>query len=126
MVIALGIVSFAMMGIVGLVVMGMNTFRASVDVSVQARIAQKVISDTVLSDFGNLGAYEAYFDEAGRTVTPGDAQRVYSVKVTLAKLTNSITQSLSPDVARDVVVTIRNRTKPDDIKTFATVVVKND
>ncbi|MBN8709303.1 MAG: hypothetical protein BGO12_18985 [Verrucomicrobia bacterium 61-8] len=125
-VIALGIVSFAMMGIVGLLVVGMNTFRASIDTSVQSRIAQKVIGDAVLTDFGKLEAYESYFDESGRQVSAGDAQMVYTVGVTLAILTNSITQSLSPDVAKNVVVTIRNRTRPDEVKTFATVVVKND
>ncbi|GAT34688.1 Verru_Chthon cassette protein B [Terrimicrobium sacchariphilum] len=125
-VIALGIVSFAMMGIVGLIAVGMNTFRASIDTSVQSRIAQKAISDAVLTDFSKLQAYEAYFDESGRPVSAGDEQRVYTMGVTLANLTNSITQSLSPDVAKNVVVTIRNRTRPDEVKTIATVVVKND
>lgn len=125
-VIALGIVSFAMMGIVGLIVVGMNTFRASIDTSVQSRIAQKAIGDAVLTDFSKLQAYESYFDESGRPVSAGDGQRVYTVGVTLANLTNSITQSLSPDVAKNVVVTIRNRARPDEVKTIATVVVKND
>jgi len=125
-VIALGIVSFAMMGIVGLIAVGMNTFRASIDTSVQSRIAQKAISDAVLTDFSKLQAYESYYDESGRPVSAGDEQRLYTVGVTLANLTNSITQSLSQDVAKNVVVTIRNRTRPDEVKTFATVVVKND
>ena len=125
-VIALGIVSFAMMGIVGLIAVGMNTFRASIDTSVQSRIAQKAISDAVLTDFSKLQAYESYYDESGRPVSAGDEQRLYTVGVTLANLTNSITQSLSPDVAKNVVVTIRNRTRPDEVKTIATVVVKND
>lgn len=125
-VIALGIVSFAMMSIVGLIMVGMNVFRSSIDTSVQTRIAQQIINEAQLSDFGKLVDYQAYFDADGAEVSPGDERRKFLVDVSLGRATNSLTQIFATNVARDLVVEIRNRSRPDEVRTFSAVMVKND
>lgn len=125
-VMALGIVSFAMMGIVGLLMVGMNTFRDSMDTTIQARIAQRIISDAQLTEFGKLSARQAFFDEGGREMDATDAQSIYSVDVALGQSTNSITRDFSTNVAKDLLVTIWNTRHPGEARTFSSVMVKND
>lgn len=125
-VIALGVVSFAMMGIVGLIVVGMNTFRSSMDTSVQARIAQRILNEAQVGDYENLAGYEAYFDGEGKEVEAQDAGRRFIVAVTVGRVSNSLTETFSTNVARDLVVEIRNAGRAGEVRTFSSVMVKND
>ena len=93
-VLAVGIVAFAFVGIMGLLPAGMAQFRGTIDTTVCARIAQRVINDAQQTDFDtlideqNLGAQTAgskyfafrapkvtqpefrYFDERGGEIVP--------------------------------------------------------
>ena len=90
-VIAVGIVSFAFVAILGLIPAGLSQFRQAMDTSVCAQIGQRVIMDAQQTDYealtaqatrdanGNLTQNEAinaplrYFDEQGNEVVSASA-----------------------------------------------------
>jgi uncharacterized protein (TIGR02598 family) len=77
---ALAIVTFSLVGVIGVVPVGLNTFREAIDTTVGAQIGQRVITDAEQTDFDLLiaGAEESdadffvlpvrYFDEQGSEV----------------------------------------------------------
>lgn len=93
-VLAIGVVAFAFVGILGLLPAGLTAFRKATDMSVGSQILQKIVEDArqtdfaTLVDFKNTGASGAspvtfraplvsapawrYFDEAGNEVVPAD------------------------------------------------------
>ncbi|HEX4086015.1 MAG TPA: Verru_Chthon cassette protein B [Chthoniobacteraceae bacterium] len=69
--VAIGLVSFGLLGLLGLLPVGLQTFRSAVDTSVRSQIAQRVISDAMETDFDTLiGTTPAdrYFDGQGLEV----------------------------------------------------------
>lgn len=72
-VLALGIMSFALMGIVGLLPVGLNHFRKAVDLTVQAQIAQALTADmqrAPYADISNMAQPSTYYyDEEGNSTT---------------------------------------------------------
>ena len=99
---ALGIVAFAFVGLMGMLPAGLSTFRKAVDTTVSAQIVQHIVSDAEQSDFDTLAAQAAststdfyvlktrYFDDqgsevvpaGGTTPTPADLLRIlYHVRV---------------------------------------------
>lgn len=76
-VLAIGVVSFAFVAILGLLPAGMSQFRKAIDTSVAADIAQRVIDDAQQTDWDTLTnipwpAYR-YFDERGVEIIPRSA-----------------------------------------------------
>ena len=99
---ALGIVAFAFVALMGMLPAGLTTFRKSVDTTVSAQIVQHIVSDAEQSDFDALLAQATattadfyalrtrYFDDQGNEVIPAgqappsaaDLQRIlYHVRV---------------------------------------------
>ena len=98
---ALGIVAFAFVALLGLLPAGLSTFRKAIDTTVSAQIVQKIVSDAEQTDFDTLfGQAESsdanyyvlktrYFDDQGSEVvtasgTPTSAELVrilYQVRV---------------------------------------------
>lgn len=87
--IAIGIVAFAFVALVGVLPVGLQTFRRAVDASVGAQITQRIINDIQQTDFSLLvkdhttpfpfPATPRYFNDQGSEVTePSSA--VYHVK----------------------------------------------
>ena len=65
---ALGIVAFAFVGLMGLLPAGLGTFRTAIDTTVSAQIVQRIVSDAEQSDFDALSSNSASSDG-----TPGPA-----------------------------------------------------
>jgi uncharacterized protein (TIGR02598 family) len=103
-VLAVGVVSFAFVAILGLIPAGLAQFRQAMDISVCAQIAQRVISDAQQTDFDILtqsadarssaanftfvaptidGPLLRYFDEAGNEVVPANAATLSTAEKTL-------------------------------------------
>lgn len=99
---ALGIVAFAFVGLMGLLPAGLGTFRTAIDTTVSAQIVQRIVSDAEQSDFDALSSNSAsidgnyyvlktrYFDDQGSEVltsgggAPTSAEQVrilYHVRV---------------------------------------------
>lgn len=85
---AAALVAFTFLSLFGLVPVGLNTFRASIDTSVTSQIAQRVINDAQQTDFTALvGAattpfFQAlrYFDDQA-TEKPSATGAIYQVNV---------------------------------------------
>ena len=83
-VLALGVVAFAFVAILGLIPAGMNSFRQAINISVCSQIGQKVIGDAFQADYDTLLtplgasvdstteflANYRYFDEEGNEILP--------------------------------------------------------
>lgn len=85
---AIGIVGFAFIPMMGLLPTGLNVFHQSIGVSVSAQIAQRVIGEAQQTDFttlsslaGSSGAPTRYFDNEGGEITdPTSVKWIYAVK----------------------------------------------
>jgi len=87
--IAIGIVAFAFVALVGVLPVGLQTFRRAVDASIGAQITQRVLNDIQQTDFDVLvGGHTSpflfpsaprYFDDQGSEVT-APSLAVYHVK----------------------------------------------
>ena len=76
----MGILAFALVSLLGLMPVGLNTFRESMNRSVSAEIAQRIINEARQTDFTNLvtgGNQERYFTAEGDETTGTDISRVY-------------------------------------------------
>ncbi len=92
---AMGVISFAFVGVLGLIPAGFGVFREAMDQSVGAQIAQRVIADVQQADFraviddGTETAFlmaPRYFDEQGEE-RPGAAGAVYQVNTRVWRAT---------------------------------------
>jgi uncharacterized protein (TIGR02598 family) len=64
--ISLGIVSFAVLSILGLLPTGLNTLRASMDETIRAQIMKSMAANAVIADFESLSNGSTnYFDDEG-------------------------------------------------------------
>jgi uncharacterized protein (TIGR02598 family) len=79
---AIGIVSVAMVSILGLIPVGLNTFADAMGLSVESSIVQSVCNDILRTDYTNVTAALAksiYYDREGRSTNYGS--RLYSVEI---------------------------------------------
>lgn len=80
--IAMGIASFAVIGVMSLVPSGLATLRASVDASVVSRIMRTVASDArQANDFAGIVNTTNYFDDNGLKTTKNES--IYSAELTV-------------------------------------------
>lgn len=79
-VMALGVVSFAIVAIMGMIPVGLASLRQSMDETAKAHIVQSIVGEMQLSGFSGGAGQTRYFDEAGSRVEPTDVNWQYRVK----------------------------------------------
>ena len=125
-VLALGVVTFACITLLGLLTMGLVTVRSAVGNTVQAQIVQAVINGSEVQSYVNTFQTNMYFNNEGTVVAATDATMVYGASVTAIPLTNS-TATPSPyaynstNSASMLQVAITNRTAPGVTNVFSLV-----
>jgi uncharacterized protein (TIGR02598 family) len=141
-VLAVGVVSFAFVAILGLIPAGLSQFRQAVDTSVCSQIAQRVIMDAQQTEFDILidaantqskepgisfrapkisGAELRYFDEQGNEVVPSNE----SAKTNPATLSTKEKALIVYHVnTRIRPMTVLPRTSGDESPAIATVTVE--
>lgn len=88
-VLALGVVSFAFVGIMGMVPVGLKNFRQAIDTNVQSQISQQITAEIQLSRYADLATngsgslnFPKYFDDQGGAVaSAADPGCVYTVNL---------------------------------------------
>ncbi len=84
---ALGVMSFAMVGLVGLMPIGLGMFHDDLDRSVHTQVAQRLISETQQTDFNQLVATPQvlrYFDDQGNELAASlKARAIYQANVSV-------------------------------------------
>jgi uncharacterized protein (TIGR02598 family) len=86
--VAMAIVSFAMVSILGLIPMGLTNFRQAMNNTVEAQIVQGITSDLELASFTSLQSTTDYYDSDGNATT-ASSQPVYTATVTVAAVDGS-------------------------------------
>lgn len=96
---AIGIVSFAFVGIIGMLPVGMSTFRQAINATVQSQITQQVIMQVGETSFANLGTLTAtnyYFDDQGVLVAD-ESSCIYKVAIDVLSTTTVFPSSAATD-----------------------------
>jgi uncharacterized protein (TIGR02598 family) len=126
-VLAMGIVSFAMMGILGLVPLGLSHFRQAMTVTAESQILQSLSNDLLLADYDKLvdefaqngGKLEYYYDDQGGKVDSGAAERLYTVTVELGNLAAA---DLNSTAGKTAAIQIASDTKSHTVKKYSLIV----
>ena len=130
--IAIGIVGFAVLALVGTLGVGSRTLGSAVSYSMQAQITQNVMGSLKLSDFSVLtntspnGWNEAklYFDERGVSTT-NTSLAIYTATVNITpSVTLSGAASANTNLARATLSIVKNN-NTNDTYTVATYIANN-
>jgi uncharacterized protein (TIGR02598 family) len=127
-VMAIGIISFALIGILGLMPAGMVTFQRAMDTSMSSHIVQQVVSNLQQGSFSDLSQQQPilYFDDQGNRLTGASesgVQALYYVNTvvqTPAALPGGPSSSLA-SVTVEIVKNPSHRDLPRDPGTLAVV-----
>ena len=128
-VISLGITSFAMVSLLGLLSMGLSNQREAMTNMAESQIVQAVTSDLQLTDFNHLADETRYFDRSGKPLPAAtgftDPDTLYRAEVTLQAVTDPDAFPLAlPGQAYSVRIKVTNRTRPGESNTYAMVVAR--
>lgn len=127
--IAIGIVAFAFVAILGLLPTGMTVFRQSINTTVTSQIAQRIINDARQTDFDELikdagnstitgsnmtgRKAERYFDDQGNELAATDrGKSIYSVNTRITPETPLPSVGSNSDVPHLATVTIQVANNP--------------
>lgn len=119
---SIGVVSFAMVGILGLVPVGLSSFRSALNLTVEAEIVQGVAGEIQRTDYRKLAASNFYFDDQGAPVSGSNhSDHVYSVEVQAPQALDA-SGLVSPNAAKTIVLAVKNRTRPAETNLFSVIV----
>jgi uncharacterized protein (TIGR02598 family) len=110
-VISIAVVAFAMMGILGMVPIGLATFRSAMNHTVESSILQEVAGELQRTDSIHLAATNLYFDEQGFRVSSGDSRFIYTVEIAAPSAVDT-GSLIAPQAASLVAIRIHNRFEP--------------
>ena len=96
--IALGVVSFALIALFGLLPTGLTTFRSSIDRSVASQIAQNIISQARQTEFSSLSTLATPAGSPKRFTEDGDETTDASKTIYVAKVEVETSVSLPADL----------------------------
>jgi len=89
---ALGILAFGLVSVIGLMPVGLNTFRQSINISVGSQISQRVMNEKRQTDFTTLisstSAEYRYFSDEGDEIA--EANKADAIFVARIAVTNSV------------------------------------
>lgn len=97
-VMALGIISFAFISLLGMLPLGLGTFRSAMDTSLSSHILQQISSQVQATDFDDLAELadtSFAFDDQGNKVSDSSPSTIYNVRIVLVQ-SGSQTQTELP------------------------------
>lgn len=128
-VLAIGIVSFAFVALMGLLPCGLQVFRKAMDTTLEGQMVQHLVgklSQTPYSELGDLQGQNFSFDEAGGPVSEENADGIYSASVTLnARPVLPGSTGYADGGLTGVTITLQRKTEtgqPAAAKTFVTYI----
>lgn len=81
---ALGVVTVAMVGMVGMLPVGMQVFRKAMDLTLETQMVQHVVGEAnqlAFTDLPKLESRQFYFDDSGNLVGKESSARQYAAKI---------------------------------------------
>lgn len=131
-VLALGVVSVGLVGIMGLLPAGLGVFRQSVNTTTQAQIAQQIINDAQLTPYASLvnslsaATVVYYFDESGGRLAGDGTDAVYAASVCLSGSGAASLAELPGGISSTLLVRIANKACPQYPASHSFILVKNN
>lgn len=137
---ALGIISFALVALVGMLPIGLSNFRQAVETQTQAEIVQQIASEVQQANFSSLwtnnsspfmGSFRRYYDERGTPVpTESDPAHLYTVEAdrTTGAANAQLPKGSSTFLNRSIVVlnfAIKRKTAPKITNIFSVTISDN-
>jgi uncharacterized protein (TIGR02598 family) len=105
---ALGIVAFAFVALLGMIPVGLKTSRKAMEASTGSQIVQRVVAQVKAADYTNLATTNYSFDDQAN-VTTNNAQKIYDARVTVTKgVTLPDSPQANMDLARVTVEVVNN------------------
>jgi uncharacterized protein (TIGR02598 family) len=123
-VLALGVITFACVILLGLLSLGLVTVTHAVSNTVEAQIVQAVINNSEVQTYTNAFQATNYFNNEGTAVSQTDPTMVYTAKINGIPLTNSTsapTYAYATNSASMLQVSVINRTTPNVTNVFSLV-----
>ncbi len=133
---ALGVISFGLISLLGLIPTGLKVLVKAKDLALESTISQTVVTQARQTSFSNLPGFAAgsplYFDEQGNSATTLSASK-YVYKAVVAVTYNSgfpvdqtpATASATTASAASVLVTITKISHPGNPYLFSTFIANN-
>lgn len=124
-VISIGIVSFAMMSMLGMIPVGLATFRTAMSLTVESAIVQEVAGDLQRTEYASLAATNLYFDDQGiRVADANHPSRTYSVEIA-SPISLDASALVAPGAASTVGIRVQNRAEPSVTNRYSVIVPRS-
>lgn len=123
-VLALGVTSFAIISLMGMLPVGLNSIRESTGLTTQAQIARQIITEAQITPFDSLQNYSASFDNEGNPVANSNSA-IYTADISLADLKVASNTGLATSVAKNMKVRLFSKSGRSD-NYYTTLLYKND
>jgi uncharacterized protein (TIGR02598 family) len=121
---AMGLVSFSLVGLMGMLPVGLSNLREAMELQTQARIAQQLAAELQLLPFAEVsgGSYQSsfprHYDEEGSSVTATEA--IYTVTADALAAVELPGGASNPEIRR-LTFGIQKKTSPNTTEAFSLV-----
>lgn len=127
--IAMGIVAFAMVPILGLVPMGLSTFRNAISCTAEAQIVQSLSNEILLTDYDVVTTKYStenttYYSDEGELLESNGPAAIYSAKIVLQNVAAPADSSVTATSSKCALIEISNIGNPGHPKKYSLVVPK--
>jgi len=128
MALAMAIVSFAMVSLLGLIPVGLKITRDTLDITVQSQVFQLISNQIQLTDYKNMSQWNGqklYFDSQGLPQTD-PAKSVFEADLNVQNVsTDTMSDAISQDNASLVVIKISSIQRPQSNWTTSLIIANS-
>lgn len=127
MALAMGVVSFAMISLLGLLPVGLSIARDTIDITVQSQVTQLISNQVQLTDYKNIGDWngqQLYFNGQGLP-EEDESKGVFKAVLGIQGMDNSVVGVVSTDAGCTVLVSITNIKRPQSTCTTSFIVANS-
>ncbi len=124
-VLALAIVSFALISVMGLIPVGLHTFRTANGISTESQIVQSLSRDVYLMDLQQSKSQSIFFDNNGDEVKEGSPEVLFKVDLQVDSPQGPGFEEIAAGLMYRVVISVTNLTMPGIINRYPVLVANN-
>jgi uncharacterized protein (TIGR02598 family) len=123
---ALGIVSFAMVSLLAMIPVGLNSFKQAMDLTVEAQIVQSVVNDIGLRQYSTLATDQYYFDVQG-TPTTSATDKAYTAAISFQDGLSNVKSgtTLNSDAGTLAQIAITSASNPSQVRHYTIIIANN-
>jgi uncharacterized protein (TIGR02598 family) len=121
-VLALGVITFACLTLLGLMGVALQTFRHAINATVQAQIIQAVINGSEVQSYNSAYSTNLYLSDEGTVVSQGDPSQLYTATVnaitTGLPLASGSSSTTANSIAVELQVHVASKSNPSVTNVF--------